>query len=345
MFPSSRRPAIAGSPGKRVVALPAPVPALPDASSAEPRPPEGPGPCVVDAPAERPATPPRVSADAPGTVARLPPAGSDVPGPVPGRVSLPTVGGASGKRAEAAGGGSVAGGGVAGGVVLRREGGRKSGKRGRESVAAWAPSAPGPERGDWKPVPYPARSFVSGPAAPPPVATGEEPPTPEAPEPAEAPRGEAFRLEAAGPVDAPRACADVPPPSVGRVAPAAGAGSLGGPSVAGAGVSGSPSPPVGPTGCGGTGAWRASVLMHPPFPRARAVSPGTVVLVAPPGADSSSPDTHTRTSEPPSRLNAAAGITSWFRRACASLYGLPRPRREPVREARGICPEHPPTLR
>lgn len=352
MSPRSRRPGCAGSPGKRSAALPSPEAARPDGASAEPRPRAAPRPGACDAPAARPAVPAWVSADAPGPagvpdVARLSadgvPSGRSPARPGPGRAgaSRPAVGGASGKRAVAGGGGGVVGG------VVRWEGGRKSGKRGREAVVVRASSVAEPVRGGGKPVPWPARMSVSDPLGPPPVTAPGEPSGTGAAEPSAAPRGEPPRPGTAEPAAVPRASVVVPPPGAARArpSPAPGAAWVGRSSVGRAVVSESPSPPEGPTGRGGTGAWRASVLMHPPFPRARAVSPGTAVLVAPPGADSSPPDTHTRTSDPPSRLNAAAGITSRFRRSCASLYGLPRSRREPVQEPRGICPEHPPTLR
>ncbi|GAB1330624.1 hypothetical protein ACE1SV_49630 [Streptomyces sennicomposti] len=101
----------------------------------------------------------------------------------------------------------------------------------------------------------------------------------------------------------------------------------------------------GSEGRGGMGAWRASVLMHPPFPRARAASWRAAVLVAPPGSEASSPGTHTRTDEVPSRLNSTAATGASFRRTCASLYGLNPGGREPGRRPRGIYPERPPTLR
>jgi hypothetical protein len=77
-------------------------------------------------------------------------------------------------------------------------------------------------------------------------------------------------------------------------------------------------------------------LMSGPFGRARA-------LVGVAGREDGRPGTHTRTEGPASRRGGDGGRTAL--RACASLYGLFLGEREPVRQAGGICPERPPTLR
>lgn len=102
----------------------------------------------------------------------------------------------------------------------------------------------------------------------------------------------------------------------------------------------------GTSGRGGIEARRASVLMHPPFPLARAV-----VLVRGPSCACPGGPVRTRWSVQariPARRKRHPGADRRPEpslRACASLYGLLPSEREPVRDRRGICPEHPPTLR
>ncbi|GGS97435.1 hypothetical protein GCM10010240_33470 [Streptomyces griseoviridis] len=96
--------------------------------------------------------------------------------------------------------------------------------------------------------------------------------------------------------------------------------------AAGAGAEGD----AGRGGRGGTEAGRASVLMHPPFPRARAVLVGGPSPAARPGADTPAPGTypHDRTAIPAPDTGPWPGR---LRRACASLYGVTPYRGEPVR--------------
>jgi hypothetical protein len=353
-----------GAPGKRAGGRPSPVPGVPGPVVGVPRP-------VVGG----------ASAD---------PAGVR-PGRLPDVVSRPAVGGASGKRAEAGGGGGVVG------SVPRWAGGREFGKRGR-----W-PKAEGAAVGRASPVPRPPRGGV-GPEPPAaddaPVPSGTfrslsrarvpsvtaDSPRAEGPDAAASPRLKSLRLKSRrressrtvsprtdprGPPSAPRGpvpraafapravpnaasgtasgTASGAPPSVSCLVPA---GSLP-PSVSPTGAAGTASPGcvTGFGGCGGlggrggTGAWRASVLMRPPFPRARAVARARPSSLPRPAR------TRCHRARIPVRANRhpgsmpGPGSSAPFRRTCASLYGLPARAREPVRRARGICPERPPTLR
>ncbi|GGX94848.1 hypothetical protein GCM10010510_45210 [Streptomyces anandii JCM 4720] len=99
----------------------------------------------------------------------------------------------------------------------------------------------------------------------------------------------------------------------------------------------------GPGWDGGVARFRAHA---PPVSSCPGRFPWAAVLVAPPGADCSSPGTHTRTSELPSRLNDAAGIVPPF--VARSVRVTLRVARAPEGtgpRGRGICPERPPTLR
>ncbi len=224
------------------------------------------------------------------------------------------MGGASGKRAEARGGGGAMG------ALFSEVGTCRSGRGRAPEVAAepgWAGSAVrAPSPG--------AHASSPGVHAPSPGIRGASPGI----------RGASPGIRGA--------CAS--PGASGRSPCASSAGSafagLGG-AVGRGGTEGGGGVP----GRGGTGARRASVLMHPPFPHV----PGPLsyagrcsVFPARPGTDSSD-----QARIPAREERHPGGMCARERssHACASLYGLTVGEREPVRDPVCICPEHPPTLR